>query len=347
MGVFNNFLIISKLTSLEYKAVHRTKLFGILWKFLNPLLFIGVYTFVFSTLYPGGSRGYVISMGILLFSGISTSINSCTTWVQPKILSFASSPKKLKLLFFSKIYFNFIPIFYLIPVLVFVQRIIFNIDFKFSLLESVEILIQVYLLTIFVMFYCFIVCVPIAIISKRLTDLKDLINHLLRIALNKKIISISLRKRVSPKLNFDLKLVKLKREDPTHKNLKYKKILSYLSKMDNSKSDIGLVSNKKLLETGTSNLLFVKNNKIYSAKNKYYRGVNLKFYEKKFNIIKKDIYLKELNQFDEILLVGSGKGVVSTSYIVDSNWKRRKSKIFNSMYKTFEKEFKKEKYIYN
>jgi len=70
-------------------------------------------------------------------------------------------------------------------------------------------------------------------------------------------------------------------------------------------------------------------------------------YEKKFNIIKKNIYLKELNQFDEILLVGSGKGVVSTSYIVDSNWKRRKSKIFNSMYKTFEKEFKKEKYIYN
>ena len=87
--------------------------------------------------------------------------------------------------------------------------------------------------------------------------------------------------------------------------------------------------------------------KIYSAKNKYYRGVNLKFYEKKFNIIKKNIYLKELNQFDEILLVGSGKGVVSTSYIVDSNWKRRKSKIFNSIYKTFEKEFKKEKYIFN
>ena len=50
-----------------------------------------------------------------------------------------------------------------------------------------------------------------------------------------------------------------------------------------------------------------------------------------------------LNQFDEILLVGSGKGVVSTSYIVDSNWKRRKSKIFNSMYKTFEKEFKKQR----
>ena len=184
------------------------------------------------------------------------------------------------------------------------------------------------------------------IINKNLSK-KRKYNHLLRIAINKKIISISLRKRVKPKLNFNLRLVKLKREKPEFKNLKYKKILSYLSKLDNSQSDVALVSNKKLLETGTSNLLFVKNNKIYSPKNKYYRGTNFKFYEKKFNIIKKDIYLKELNQFDEILLVGSGKGVVSTSYIVDSNWKRRKSKIFNSMYKTFEKEFKKEKYIYN
>ena len=65
-------------------------------------------------------------------------------------------------------------------------------------------------------------------------------NHLLRVALNKKIISISLRKRIKPKLNFDLKLVNLKREKPQYKNLKYKKILSYLSKMDNSKYDIGL-----------------------------------------------------------------------------------------------------------
>ena len=92
-------------------------------------------------------------------------------------------------------------------------------------------------------------------------------NHLLRIALNKKIISISLRKRITPKLDFNLKLVNLKREKPQYKNLKYKKILSYLSKMDNSKSDIGLVSNKKIFETGTSNLLFIKNQKVFKTKN--------------------------------------------------------------------------------
>ena len=172
-------------------------------------------------------------------------------------------------------------------------------------------------------------------------------NHLLRVALNKKTISISLRDRVKLNNKFGIKLVNYERVKPEYKNLKYKKILGYLSKMNTSKEDIALCVKDKIFETGTSNLLFVKNNKIYSPKNKYYKGTNFKFYETKFNIIKKDIYLKELNQFDEILLVGSGKGVVSTSYIVDSNWKRRKSKIFNSMHKTFEKEFKKEKYIYN
>ena len=74
-------------------------------------------------------------------------------------------------------------------------------------------------------------------------------DHLLRIALNKKVISISLRKRVKPKIDFNLKLVNLRREKPEYKNLKYKKILSHLVKLDNSRSDIGLVVNNKILET--------------------------------------------------------------------------------------------------
>ena len=172
-------------------------------------------------------------------------------------------------------------------------------------------------------------------------------NHLLRVALNKTTISISLRDRVKPKLKFGIKLVHYERVKPEYKNLKYKKILGYLSKMNTSQEDVALCVKDKIFETGTSNLLFVKKNKIYSPKNKYYRGTNIKFYERRFNIIKKNIYLKELNQFDEILLVGSGKGVVSTSYILDRNWRRKKTKVFNSMNKTFKKEFKKEKYIFN
>ena len=149
-------------------------------------------------------------------------------------------------------------------------------------------------------------------------------NHLLRIAINRKTISISLRKRAKPKLNFNLKLVKLKREKPQFKNLKYKKILSYLSKIDNSQSDIALVSNKKILETGTSNLLFVKNQKFFTPKKDYYEGNTYKFFKTKLKrIIKKDILLKDINDYDEILLLGSGKGVTSVKTINEIKWKRK------------------------
>ena len=149
-------------------------------------------------------------------------------------------------------------------------------------------------------------------------------NHLLRIAVNKKIISISLRTRIKPNLNFNLKLVKLKREQPQFKNLKYKKILSYLSKIDNSKSDVALVFDKKILETGTSNLIFVKHKKFFTPKKDYYQGNTYKFFKTKINKIrKKDILLKDINEYDEIILIGSGKGVASVKTINQLNWKRK------------------------
>ena len=173
------------------------------------------------------------------------------------------------------------------------------------------------------------------LINKNLTKNKKY-NHLLRIALNKKIISISLRKRIKPKLNFDLKLVNLKREKPQYKNLKYKKILSYLSKMDNSRSDIGLVSNKKILETGTSNLLFVKDKKFFTPKKDYYQGNTFKYFKSKIKrITKKDIFINELYHYDEIILIGSGKGVASVKTIKDINWRRKNLNKFNILSKYY------------
>jgi len=175
----------------------------------------------------------------------------------------------------------------------------------------------------------------IGLINKNLSK-KKRYNHLLRVALTKKYISISLRKKIKPKLDFNLKLVNFKRDKPKYKNLKYKKILSYLSKMDNSKSDIGLVFNKKILETGTSNLLFIKNKKVFTPKENYYEGNTYKFFKTKIKkIVKKDILVKELKSYDEILLIGSGKGVTSVKTIKELNWKRNKLdkfKIFSKYY---------------
>jgi len=162
-------------------------------------------------------------------------------------------------------------------------------------------------------------------------------NHLLRVAINKRIISISLRDRKTPNLKFNLKLINYKRIDPEFKNLKYKLILKYLSKMDNTISDVGLCFQKKILESGTSNILFIKNNKIYSPSKNIYKGVTYNFFKKKLGkIINKEILIKFLINYDEILLIGSGKAVTSVETIKAIRWKRKGLKyykILSNLYK--------------
>ena len=106
--------------------------------------------------------------------------------------------------------------------------------------------------------------------------------------------------------------------------------------MDNSKSDIGLVCKKMILETGTSNLLFIRQNKIYTPTKGYYEGNTFKFFKSKIkNMIKKDIYVKDLKSYDEILLVGSGKGVASIKTIKQIGWKRKNLKMFKVLSKYY------------
>jgi len=164
-------------------------------------------------------------------------------------------------------------------------------------------------------------------------------DHLFRVAANHKMISISLRKRFKPKSNFILQLVNYKRIDPEYKNLKYKKILNFLNKMDTTKSDIALYKNNKILESGTSNLLFIKKNKIYSPINSFYKGTTLKFFTKKIKKIKKrNIFVNSLNDYDEIIVIGSGKGVVSVSSIEKLFWKRKSLKNYRILLKIYKKE---------
>jgi len=170
-------------------------------------------------------------------------------------------------------------------------------------------------------------------------------NHLLRIALNKNLISISLRNKVKTGKNFNLKLINYKRIEPEYKNLKYKTILKHLSKLNTSNSDVILIDGKKILETGTSNLLFISNNKIFSPIKNFYKGTNFRFFEKKVKIIKKIIVLNQLNKFDEIILIGSGKGVTSVKYINEINWKRKNDTFFKKLLLIYNKEIKKQKNI--
>ena len=162
-------------------------------------------------------------------------------------------------------------------------------------------------------------------------------DHLLRVAVNNKMISISLRKRLKTKSNFSLKLINYQRTNPNHKNLKYKRILHFLKTIDATKSDIALYKNKKILESGTSNLLFIKKNKIYSPISNFYKGTTLKFFSKKLKKIKKkNILINSLNEYDEIIIIGSGKGVVSVNSITKPYWKRKSLKYYRILLKIYQ-----------
>jgi len=163
-------------------------------------------------------------------------------------------------------------------------------------------------------------------------------NHLLRVAINNKVISISLRKRLKPKLKFNLKLINYQRNKPEFKNLKYKVILKYLSKMNTSTADIALCNKGMIFESGTSNILFIKKDKIFSSANKIYKGITFNFFKDKLHkIINKNILIKSLHEYDEIILIGSGKGVASINTINKIKWKKKSLKfykILSNLYKT-------------
>ena len=162
-------------------------------------------------------------------------------------------------------------------------------------------------------------------------------NHLLRIALTKRVISLSLRKRIKPKKNFKLKILFYKRIDPEYKNLYYKKIVKYMSQLNLNSYDVGLCHRGEIVETGTSNIIFSKQNRLFSPRNNCYIGNTIKYLRKKIEIKFENIFIKDLDLYDEILLVGSGKGVTSVAEIKKFNWKRRSNLNFKKLNKIYER----------
>ena len=81
--------------------------------------------------------------------------------------------------------------------------------------------------------------------------------------------------------------------------------------------------------------MFVKSNKIFSPGKDCYKGTTIKFFRKKFKINFKNIFIKDINSFDEILVVGSGKGIVSVSSIDNNLWLRKSLKIYKKLDKIY------------
>ena len=164
-------------------------------------------------------------------------------------------------------------------------------------------------------------------------------DHLLRIAVTKKIISLSVRKRNKDHKYFTAKFFRFQRALPNFKNLQYKKIISLQKKINLQKEEILFYNKSKILEGSTTNLIFVKNNQLFIPKNSYYFGITLSYLIKTipYKIKKIDILISKLYEYSEILLVGSGKGVVSISSIDQLNWYRSSLKMYKSILKEYSK----------
>ena len=167
-------------------------------------------------------------------------------------------------------------------------------------------------------------------------------NHLLRIAVKQNLISISLRPRLTPSNNFQCQLVNYQRVNARVKNLHYKKILSLQKNIDMQKKEILFYSKKLILEGSTTNLIMITNNQMIMPTGNYYKGVTMNFFLKRFkNKCKfKSITFEDLLSADEIILIGSGKGVVKVSSIPQIKWFSSSSKMFKRLSSIYEAQLK-------
>ena len=158
-------------------------------------------------------------------------------------------------------------------------------------------------------------------------------DNLLRIAICSKKLSLSLRARLKPYKKFIGILYPYKRSKPDIKNLHYKKIIKLLSTLNTQKEEILLTHNDLLLEGCTTNLLCINNKTIHIPKNNYYSGVTMNYLlnNSKRKIKKTNISIHSLHKYQEILLVGSGKGVISLSSIPQLRWRVKSDLIYQEL----------------
>ena len=68
----------------------------------------------------------------------------------------------------------------------------------------------------------------------------------------------------------------------------------------------------------------------------FIKELHINFLNQKLRkIINKDIFVKSLKEFDEIILIGSGKGVASVKTIDQIKWKRKSLKFYNILFKHY------------
>ena len=107
--------------------------------------------------------------------------------------------------------------------------------------------------------------------------------------------------------------------------------------IDNQKEEVLLSEKNIIFEGCTTNIILNKNKNIYIPRNNYYYGTTMMFVLDKLEepIIEDDILISDINIYDEILLVGTGKGVVSVQKIENTLWENKSNFLYKKLSKIY------------
>ena len=67
----------------------------------------------------------------------------------------------------------------------------------------------------------------------------------------------------------------------------------------------------------------------------------------RYKIKKKNIHLDSLSQYEEILLIGSGKGVSTVKSVKEKNWNRKNYKSYENFMKKYKSKIMQQKILSN
>lgn len=125
------------------------------------------------------------------------------------------------------------------------------------------------------------------------------------------------------------------RPTPAYKTLDYGDVLDALAGIDRTREELLLVSDDgRLLEGATSCLIFIGGGRLVVPERDRLNSITLELIREKWRgveIVTDDVYTGEVKQYDEILLCGSGKGVINLAEIPELEWEHRATSAYRAV----------------
>ena len=157
-------------------------------------------------------------------------------------------------------------------------------------------------------------------------------DYMFRMMATEDCFSLTAYPRVDPNFNISGLIWEYTRNNSQYKTLDNEDILEALEDIDRVSEELILQSEDgRLLEGATSNLIFVRGNRLYVPVADRLNGLTqqliLNQLSSQHDIVEEDIPASSLSNVDEIICCGSGKGVVCILSIPELDWEAKTNTI--------------------